>query len=1522
MVKWNRRNPRLIASVHDGEVFIWDVRKESAPITKIMAHKQISSMDWSYHSECELVTSSTDRTVKFWDYQKPSICQAILQTGNPVSKVKYTPFGRAIITISQRADFTVRMWNLSDLEQPVYQFMGHKDVVSSLDWRTCDVGEDYEYQLLSWSKDSNLRFWPIDINLINTMQSRDSYGAGRSTLPSTSTSFANKEGFGSSLGIYPSVGVAGSSLASTESRDLQSTPNNSTMNAALAGSPRRVGAHLSSLSASNPANLSPFSTTNHSSSVSNLSSLSPSPVSSSTIANLEQELAILQRRPIQGVIIEEASLSQRTLTLRLGRLPYLMRLKITFPSLYPHLASPAFEFITITEQEVRQLLGLGTQSPQTTASLLAGPSKLSEEEKLCLKVKAKQLLVKVAYAFVSINLVCVDPCCTQLLEQLESFHADPKLVLVPEDDPDKELPFKPEEYYRSYSLSSGSVPSTPSSRSGDSNSQNNDSTFNSGSLGKERIIPRLTFSESSTGSGATSTVTQIAFSPPIATPGAMSNSKQGYDAHGQLPKTKSDMNLSRFLDNEYLGGNNSPSSSTGARMHPGQLSTSTSTAPSNPTASNQSTTANNTNNTSNTSISTGPGPTTSTGTKNPLSSTSGATSGLSPSTDPSSSKEESATGQGGSANTLTTTAGGATTSSNTSGTSSTAPTSSNPTSPHPTTEAIKTLTESPSAGSISLSANATANFGNTSVPATTTGASTLGSISSAGVSSTQQSSTLRSGTLPGASIPPAGSKLSASALPRSHRSEDDLKSQTSLRESTDSFYTVDADDSDFRVAHTLENDEHLSNPIPAPRTCGAFFYSTGLLCIFGAKQKALPSGSIPTGQLATHARTYPEFLEVIKATSSAQRSLSTNGSGKGNNLGAVRASHDAISGYEEHAFELDMDLDASESANTSTSSKIHRAVSMSAMSAMGDSETGSESGIDDTATNPSSAATSSSLTKAAPSLQGRHGAASMLHKVSSEANFSSLQYAVSSSSAMSRLPSKQESRRASTISQHHGRLARKDPSRRGDIRVEWRDCILIHDLSMLIPVSPVLARLYTLSGASTPSAIAQLNTLAAKSVRRMDAAKLWSLVEAQLHPSVYPGTRYDSQQDSSMSGSNNNRLAMLTGGVNSKIPSFSSSSAFDLTWAMHPLGRKLLQSFFKRFEQLGDVQTLAILSCVISGPMTPYGVDHIFPAAVKRPLSLMPHKLHHQRSSSLTLPQLTSNANNFGSLSQLPSLGPISGPSSQNTGPLSSNSSSPHSSGPIHAVSGGVLGSSTFMPNTSSLMGQGVNKALAMSHIGLARDRSSNAHGESSSGSTGTFSLSERSSSAAFASSSSIGMAPTQSGSSSWQQGQVQGSHGPGARGNVGFHSSVSSPIASSHAHAASTAEYSQLANSLVEYENLRTYNKYRRVYADILYLWGEFTGRAEVLKYVADPTPPNDGIDFVILCQRCSKPLKTPYCQSCKIYGFDCDICHLRVKGLSSFCLKCGHGGHADHLRKWFEKERVCPAGCGCECMGTDGHF
>lgn len=50
------------------------------------------------------------------------------------------------------------------------------------------------------------------------------------------------------------------------------------------------------------------------------------------------------------------------------------------------------------------------------------------------------------------------------------------------------------------------------------------------------------------------------------------------------------------------------------------------------------------------------------------------------------------------------------------------------------------------------------------------------------------------------------------------------------------------------------------------------------------------------------------------------------------------------------------------------------------------------------------------------------------------------------------------------------------------------------------------------------------------------------------------------------------------------------------------------------------------------------------------------------------------------------------------------------------------------------------------------------------------------------------------------------------------------------------------------------------------------------------------------------------------------CALCQLPVQGLSTWCLSCGHGGHADCMMAWRGESVACPAACGCECRSQNG--
>ncbi|EFA85200.1 hypothetical protein PPL_02200 [Heterostelium album PN500] len=129
-----------------------------------------------------------------------------------------------------------------------------------------------------------------------------------------------------------------------------------------------------------------------------------------------------------------------------------------------------------------------------------------------------------------------------------------------------------------------------------------------------------------------------------------------------------------------------------------------------------------------------------------------------------------------------------------------------------------------------------------------------------------------------------------------------------------------------------------------------------------------------------------------------------------------------------------------------------------------------------------------------------------------------------------------------------------------------------------------------------------------------------------------------------------------------------------------------------------------------------------------------------------------------------------------------------------------------------------------------------------------------------------------------------------------------------------------------------RSYDQYLNLYSDILLRWELLDKRAELMKFVSSPQTVSDQsannnnnnnnnsnalkpIQFQITCLKCQRNLVDNFCVSCKIFAFKCAICHISVRGLSSFCVLCGHGGHTDHMKAWFKKHTVCPTGCKCEC-------
>eukprot|EP00126_Sphaerothecum_destruens_P007224 Sdes_comp19748_c0_seq1m11759 len=106
------------------------------------------------------------------------------------------------------------------------------------------------------------------------------------------------------------------------------------------------------------------------------------------------------------------------------------------------------------------------------------------------------------------------------------------------------------------------------------------------------------------------------------------------------------------------------------------------------------------------------------------------------------------------------------------------------------------------------------------------------------------------------------------------------------------------------------------------------------------------------------------------------------------------------------------------------------------------------------------------------------------------------------------------------------------------------------------------------------------------------------------------------------------------------------------------------------------------------------------------------------------------------------------------------------------------------------------------------------------------------------------------------------------------------------------------------------------RFYADFLYRLNELTLRCEIMQFIPEAPFQYSTLLMRSHCPECGTLLSGTDCVPCKRIAFTCSICRLGVRGISSFCLSCFHGGHVQHYREWFQHHQVCPTGCGCCCI------
>ena len=184
-VKWNFKDSNILASSHGNDAFIWDLRNGSTPLVKLEGHESsVNSIDFNRFKSSEIMSSSNDGTVKFWDYKR-CVTDSIktVQTDFPIWRGRYLPFGEGYCVMPMvGGDNSIYLMNLDKTEdddetkngdcvskssklQPIYTFKGHSDRVIDFLWRSRHSQDTYfddrEFELVTWSKDCSLRLWPI-----------------------------------------------------------------------------------------------------------------------------------------------------------------------------------------------------------------------------------------------------------------------------------------------------------------------------------------------------------------------------------------------------------------------------------------------------------------------------------------------------------------------------------------------------------------------------------------------------------------------------------------------------------------------------------------------------------------------------------------------------------------------------------------------------------------------------------------------------------------------------------------------------------------------------------------------------------------------------------------------------------------------------------------------------------------------------------------------------------------------------------------------------------------------------------------------------------------------------------------------------------------------------------------------------------------------------------------------------------------------------------------------------------------
>ncbi|OAD54322.1 WD repeat-containing protein 59 [Eufriesea mexicana] len=314
-LNWHPKEPDIIASCSiDTFIHIWDIRDQRRPSLSL------SAVDWCPFQQNHLATSSQDCTVKIFDISNPRRAESILTTNSP-------PFGEGLVTIVvpqlRRGENSLLLWNTTNLNAPIYTFVGHTDVVLEFQWRHQKL-ENSDFELITWSKDQCLRIYKIDPFL------KKLCGHGIDDGTSIYTQYSEDNNL--------------RTLQSVQQLQLNDTQTDREMNCITTKVDEPV---LNSETDSYIENNKEIS----------------SPTQPKT---LQQEFSLINMN-IPNIEVNTMDAVERSCTVTASNKSYNVILKVNFPANYPYSAQPTFQFCsgtTIDNTTVAKLLKVLKQTAQ------------------------------------------------------------------------------------------------------------------------------------------------------------------------------------------------------------------------------------------------------------------------------------------------------------------------------------------------------------------------------------------------------------------------------------------------------------------------------------------------------------------------------------------------------------------------------------------------------------------------------------------------------------------------------------------------------------------------------------------------------------------------------------------------------------------------------------------------------------------------------------------------------------------------------------------------------------------------------------------------------------------------------------------------------------------------------------------------------------------------------------------------------------------------------------------------------